>query len=201
MGRLLGILLLLAGVAIGIGIVRYADESHTLLPFDFEETPVVDPYEEWRQYVSAIGHFRADFPTTPQTVSEDLPVPNSNLIVKSHIYVSEDIDGTTYMINVIVYPSDIQAGQTDRTLEKIMNDMVAANPTNRVRSVDFTEFQGYRTLDFFIENPQVYVNCRVFLVGKRLYLLVVIDKVEQYRDQDFQHFLEKFKVLSDSPDS
>lgn len=196
MGRLLGVLLLLVGLTVGIAFVRFADDVHTLLPFDFEETPEGDAYAEWREFVSAIGNFRADFPTAPQSVSEDLPVPNSDLNIKSHIYVSEDIDGTTFMINVIEYPSDIQAGQVDGMLEKIMNDMVAANPTNKLRSLEFTEFRGHRTLDFFIESPEIYVNCRVFLVDKRLYLLVCIDKIAQYVEEDFQYFLESFELLS-----
>jgi len=178
-------------------IIRQAHNTHKLLPVDTEKPLDSEPFEEWREFTSAIGNFRVMLPAVPLHAEESLPVPDSETVLKYNMYASETNDGATYMISLITYPEAIDTSKPENMLENVMNEMTSANPTNKLRSLNFHEYLGHKALDFFIESPEIVVSSRAFVSGKTLYLLTMIDKQEQYKEDEFLYFLNSFELLSD----
>ena len=176
-------------------IIRQAHNTHKLLPVDTEKPIEAKPFEEWREFTSAIGEFKVMLPAVPLHAEESLPVPESKVVLQYNMYASESNDGTTFMISLITYPEEIDTSKPENMLENVMNEMVSANPTNSLRSLNFHEFLGHKALDFFIESPEIVVNSRAFVSGKTLYLLTMIDKKEQYDEEEFLYFINSFELL------
>lgn len=181
---------------VGIMMVRYGGSTYRYLPIDVEKTPEVVPYEGWREFVSAIGRFKVMLPMTPQHANEKLPIPDTPYVLEYDMYVSETQEGTTYMISLIRYPDAVDTSNTDNMLENVMNEMVAANPTNKLRSMAFHDFHGDKALDFVIYSADTVVASTAFVRGKTLYLLTLIDKLKSYKEQDFRYFVDSFAFIA-----
>jgi hypothetical protein len=76
-----------------------------------------------------------------------------------------------------------------------MNEMVVANPEARLKRLEFSEYKGYRTLDFLIETPNIYIESRAFLADRNLYLLTLVDKLDMYKEADFLYFRDSFDLM------
>jgi len=195
MARLLLVLFILLAMAGAMMIIKHAGKTYRYLPMDLEEPPKIEAFEQWREFVSAIGKFKVMLPSVPQHASEDLPVPDSEFVLKYEMYVSEEGDGTTFMISLIKYPDGIDTSKPENMLENVMNEMISVNPSNRLRSMSFFDLDNHKALDFSIASPEIVVNSRAFIVEKILYLLTVIDKVNKEDSEEYQYFIDSFQLL------
>jgi len=194
--RLLFVLIIMVLMLIGVILFRGSTESYRYLPMDVEKPPKGGPYEEWQEFKSAIGGFRVMLPVVPQHASERLPVSNTDLALLYEMYVSEQGNGTTFMVSMITYPEGLDTSHPDDMLQKVMKEMVGANPDNKLKEMAFVDVAGDRALDFYITSPEVVINSRALWVdGRRtLYLLTIIDKADRYSEEPFQHFLNSFTL-------
>lgn len=195
MARLLMILLVVLIFLGGVMIIKYAPYTYKGLPVAVDKPLESRPFQDWREFISAIGRFKVQFPAEPQSADEELPVPDSQLVLKYNMYVSEEQGGGTFMVSLITYPEGLDTSKQENMLENVMNEMVKANPENRLRSLEFHDFQGHTALDFLIESPEVIINSRSFVVDKRLYLLTVIAKTKQYSADKFLYFINSFEFI------
>lgn len=195
MGRLLMYLIMAAVLLVGVMLIRFSAELYRGLPADLDTPPEVVPFEDWREYVSAVGSFKVLLPVLPQHASEQLAVPDTTYFLEYNMYVAEENDGTTYLISLIRYPDELNTDNHAAMLENVMNEMVAANPTNELSSAGFVEYLGFNALAFKIVSPETVVNSRAFVNGKEMYLLTVIDKTGGYKEGDFEYFLENFVLI------
>lgn len=159
----------------------------------------VSSFEEWRQFTSPLNHFQAFFPALPQHATESTIDPKTQKTRKYDMFVSQEHNGTTFMIQLISYENDDPLLAPEKVLTHIVDEMMLANPKNELTSSSEGKFQGYRSLDFSLKNPQGKIKGKAFIVNQTLYLISYISSTENFNEQEYQHFIDHFQFLPLTP--
>ena len=147
----------------------------------------------WKEFNSTIGKFKATFPTYPEYETQNIEIRGFSL--KYDIYSSETSDGTTYMINMVTYPSGVDTSNPDINLEGSLNGALASDEGNKLISSNFTYFNGYRALDFLIINGDIiYMKGKIIMVGKTLYQIMVAYESQNYNESIYNNFINTFII-------
>ena len=152
--------------------------------------------EGWREFQSDSGQFSVEFPSYPQHVSEKYALADSGLILEYDVYVVEEEDGTIYMMSLIKYPEQVDTSDEQAILIGLKDEMLEANPTNELISLDGVEVAGCEAIEFAIENDEAFINSQALMAGKTLYLLSVIDRADQFVEKDYSHYTNSFELLN-----
>jgi len=166
-------------------------------PFPVEKELKIGKFEGWQEYNSPALKFKVFLPGQPQYTTETLPIPNTPFSLYYHLYVAEEGDGTTLMVSIIRYPDGIDTSNKEPLLKNVMNEMVTSDPGNSLRSLEIGTFRGYQSLDFKIENSDVLIINKAFMVAKDLFLLTLIDKTGNFREAEFSYFIDSFQLVKD----
>lgn len=146
----------------------------------------------WKEFVSPVGHFGAEFPTYPKHETQNLKVPNSQLTLKYDTYSSELSDGTAFIIGTTTYSSEIDTSNPEVNLEGALNGVLASNDANKLVSSNLTYFGSHKAIDFLILNGTIYMKGKIILVGQTLYELLVAYENKNYNENDFNRFVNSF---------
>jgi hypothetical protein len=154
--------------------------------------------EKWEDFYSPLGEFRARFPTYPIFETEDLtlPYPYNDLVGTYDTYFSEQPDGTAFMVGVATYPPEIDVTNSDYFLEDTVVGIVESDPSNKLLLSESTTFSGYKARDFLIKNDDLnfYMKGKLIIVGQTLYELMMGYEVQNYRESDYNYFIDSFKL-------
>ena len=155
----------------------------------------IEPKKEWKKYVSQNGQFTVLLPAMPQFASEVVPLSPDKGYIKYDMYLSRDAkSGSTFMISIIQYPQDFDTASADSILDGVMKEMLAGNANNQLDKSQKRTFKNYPSLTFSIMNQDYALHCEAFLIGKKLYVLTMIDRNGQTLDVLFQKFLDSFQL-------
>ena len=156
-----------------------------------------DPnFAEWHEYNSPTGQFKVLLPSLPQHASEKMNDPKSKQTRMYDMYVVEKDNGTLFMINLITYLENKDPIENDEMLAKVMNDMLISNPKNTLKDMQMVNYQNTQAMDFIIENDQIDLSGRTFILGKTLYVLTTVAKIENYNPDEFKFFINSFQLES-----
>jgi hypothetical protein len=175
----------------------YAKDSYELIPVNttLNEEPL-PLSESWFNYDSPGGEFSVSLPLLPQTATQNLTDPKTDEVKRYEMYVAQTEGDTIYMISLISLSQEPEDAAKILILNQMMNDMVAANPGNKLASSKSTSYEGLPSLDFTIENDHNTIQAREFIKGKTIYLLSTILKKDKKEKSHFQHFINSFKMKS-----
>lgn len=179
----------------GIGVYHYSSQAYKLFFLKDQEDDYRVRPDNWHEFVSAIGKFKVMLPADPQHATQSLPVPNANYHLQYDMYAVDDENGDTFMISLVTYPDDVNMSNPQSILENLMNEMLKANPKNQLQSMQFTQFDGYDTLDFKLGSPDIEVTSRAFVVDQTLFLLTMIGKKDRFHQRRFDYFVHSFALL------
>ncbi len=189
---ILGLILFLALSSLGI---RYIAKEAAYQKEGLKENyPMVD-INQWKEFRSDLGNFNVLLPVLPQHASQMVSLPNSPNKLKYDLFLAQEKDGTNFMINVISYPDDMDLSNPQSLLENVMNEMVAGDSNNQLKYSEKGKFQHSPSLEFAIENPQFLIQSRAFLVEKMLYVLTVVDRIENYNQNEYRAFINSFHFI------
>lgn len=195
MARALIVLIFVALAAAGYLIFNNYQSVYKVLPGDVNQPAQVGEYDTWRPFSSDDGAFSVLFPALPQRAEDSLPDPDSGEVRKYDMYVAEKNNGSIFMVSLITY-SENEELSAAMLLKTVKDEMVAAHPANKLISSETGTFEGHPAIDFSIENPDAHIDGKAFIVGRTLYLLTHVAKRDQYRRDEFDHFLHSFKLAS-----
>jgi len=153
--------------------------------------------EEWEDFYSEIGQFKASFPTYPEHEIYDVPLFDTGLVGRLDEYVTEKTDNTTFIIFVGTYPPEIDISKPEFGLEAGVNNAVESFEGNRLISSHFTTFNEYHAIDYLIQNKglDVYVKGKIFMKGQNRYQLLYTYGSGDYRESDHNRFINSFELL------
>lgn len=152
-------------------------------------------FDSWREFTSAIGRFKVMLPTQPLHATESLPIQGQEYKLSYQMYAAEDMQGTTYSVNMITYPDEINLNNPRSVLENVMNELAGTNKEGELETMAFGTFAGVESLDFIIHTPQTIVSSRTFLVGQRLFLLTMIAKTHLHNSDNYIYFADSFEFV------
>jgi len=164
------------------------DQSQAL-----SEAQKIEKFQNWHEFQSPDNAFKVRMPSLPHHATENLKDPQQGSR-KYEMYVAEH-NGAVYMISVITM-LDAQAMKIDeQVLSSVMNELLANNPDGKVKSMNMGVFQAYPAMDFSLENKDVNIDGKAFLVNNILYLLTAVSKVNSPRADDKDFFINSFELL------
>lgn len=152
-------------------------------------------YTDWILVKGEITSFKVRFPGGPEYAAQDLPIPNSDQIVKQEIYVSGD-DDISYFVSATLYPAEV-TGDEEENLRKALDGVVKAIPGGEIVIVEFkVPFSGRNYLEYklhSLENNISYQG-RMFLTADSLYQAYVSFPDIGYNDDKYTYFVNSFEI-------
>jgi hypothetical protein len=205
MPKFLSVIAIFLALFISFIVIRFAKDSYRVIPANLsgllsstddsvsiEETN----FTNWHEFSPPKGTFKATFPTLPQHASKNLVDPKSKQPRTYDMYFSEKENGSVFMINVITFPEKFSPvlANHETHLKEILDDMLASNPSTKVKNMQFGEYNHSKSLDFSIENDQMTVDAKAFIIGNSLYVISAIAKNEFLNPKEFSFFMQSFHL-------
>lgn len=146
-------------------------------------------------YDSATGKFTAEFPGSPKEQSQAMPTPLGTITAYIVGYESRS---AAYMVMYADYPqSHVQSTSADEILDGAC-DGAASNINGRVISKTPITIGNHPGRELRVsathEGKQVEVRNRVYLVGNRLYQVLVTSAPGGTQDSTANRFVDSFKL-------
>jgi hypothetical protein len=155
--------------------------------------------EEWKEYIPNNSKFTTMLPSLPQHASDAVPLPSSPGFIKYDMYMTQEKDGTTFMISMIQYPNEFDTSRPTDILDSVQKELLAGNPHSKLRYSTRSMFQEYPAIDFIIDNHELAIRCKAFLVEKTLYVLTLIDRTPLDVEEHFGKYVEPFHLVKPAP--
>lgn len=149
----------------------------------------------WKEFRDQAATFKVQLPALPQHASEAVPLPGGQGVIRYDMYLSQEKDGTTFMISRIQYPNEFDTNNSSQLLEGVLTEMMGGNTNNNLKESTKGSYRGFPSLDFLIQNNDVLIRSKTFLSNKTLYVLTLIDRNKGEIDSSFKIFSESFELL------
>lgn len=177
-------------VALGIDISK--ESSPTEKTTQQDVTNYFTDTTSWKNFVSTSG-FSILVPKYPTSETQNIPIPNSDLVMQLDTYTSETSDGTTYLITVNT-PLGVSSDKPLTNFDGPLNGMLASDPTNKLVSSSKTTFNGRSALDYLIKNEGggYFMKGKLILNGTIMYALMLAYESKNYNENDYNKFINSF---------
>jgi len=144
----------------------------------------------WKEFRSSEGAFSILLPGTPtEQISTAGPID-------FHFFVLEQKD-ITYMVGYSDYPDTLVQERTPDVMLDGTRDGAVANVQGELLSeliISLNEYPG-RELKIESHGGKVTTKTRIFMVGHRLYQVMVATRKEKAFSENVKRFLDSFKLL------
>jgi len=151
-------------------------------------------FQLWHEFASPTEQFKVLLPSLPQHATDKIADPKTKEPLQYDMYVSEEEDGTLFMISVITMKEGTKAKIDENLLTTVMNDILASTPQGKLKKMKLVTYKGHPAIDFSIENGQVIIDGKAFLVDQTLFALTSVAKIELYQKQKFDFFVNSFST-------
>ena len=153
--------------------------------------------EEWKDFHSEIGQFKASFPIYPEHKTYNVPLFDTGLVERLDEYIAEKADGTIFTIFVGTYPPAIDTSKPEFGLEAGVNNAVESLRDNELISSQFTTLNEYEAIDYLIHNKEfdIYIKGKMFMKGQTRYQLLYTYGSRNYKESDCNQFINSFQIL------
>lgn len=152
-------------------------------------------YGNWRPAQGKINAFQALFPKEPEYASQDLPIPESDKVIKQEIYVGGS-DNMSFFLAASLYPEDITGGE-EENLRSALEGMIGAMPDAKLISSRYVvPFSGKNYLEFEILSAgnEVRFKGREYVYGPSLYQVYASYPESAYSDNEYFYFVNSFSI-------
>lgn len=158
------------------------------------ETLVPPNIETWHEFSAPEGQFKVLLPTLPHHAQEAYKEIKTNEMRQYDLYISSKEDGTLYTVYLISFPEDKTISSQEEFLKSFINEMLAVNPKNKIKSMEPTIYQDGKAIDFAVENEDVTIDGKAFMNGKTLYVLSSTTKNDNRNQKEFAFFINSFQL-------
>lgn len=191
MSKLIPLILVVAALAGGVlWMVSKRSDSASLA-----EMQVRPHFENWIEFLDPQGQFKVLVPSLPHEAKENVTDKFTNKVLPYQIFVSSKDEGTIFSINLISFPENKEEKYDEKFLEKYMNSMLTNNPENQLKNFKINNFQKAKALDFSVENQNVRVTGKAFIVDRTVYVLSSTTKLENHNPVEHDFFINSFQLL------
>lgn len=168
------------------------------LPEDEENPEIIEEEDEWEEFTYDSGNFRIALPATPV---EDVIPADAEAGTGESGAVFLDTNGNTVGYGAFYrdYP-DIPSPDNSEAIAAFLDDFRDDFVANGVLEGQFLrereiEIAGYPGREMEVIGAEGFLKTRVYLVGDRLYMLVVASMTEEAYPETGDRFLDSFELL------
>ena len=155
----------------------------------------------WKEFDSTIGHFKASFPVYPSHTTTPVNLPGLNQTMYLETYGGAQSDGTTYAVNFVAYPQQIDTSIPQNNLDGSVNGSVQTTG-GTLMSSNLSHFLNYPSIDYLIRvsdmsdpSGYAYMKGRNLLVGHDLYQILIEYEGKDAANVQFDKFVNSFQLL------
>lgn len=149
---------------------------------------------DWKDFTPSSNKFKVRVPILPQQATETVSDPLTRHTRLYDMYVSQEADGTIYMVSSIQFQDKRDTLDPQGLLKNTVNDMMRSNLDNSLVKSQSTIYDGFPAQDFVIQNPQMTMEGKAFLDHETLYILTTIENGKNYKPEDFNYFIKSFQL-------
>ncbi|WP_068469411.1 hypothetical protein [Candidatus Protochlamydia phocaeensis] len=176
-------------------LATHMKDAYKVLPGSSSTKMAVPPFADWRQFTPQSGKFKVDLPAVPQYAKEFVNIPNTDKKRRYEMFVSEKLNGSIFMINLITYPPDFAIVSANELLHSVIEELVTSNPNSRLVDITDTTFQTLPAINFKLLNQDYEIQGIAFLLNKTVYQLGYVAKKDDVDEMDYKHFIQSFDLL------
>lgn len=148
-------------------------------------------FATWTTLAPPSGLFRAQFPSSPESTSQEIPVGDSGVTLLQEIHVAKDGDDNAYFVMAFTYPEAFDSAEAEAALRSALDGMVAAVPGNELIESKFASLSGAPALEFKIQNSgQFSYRGWLLIKDKVLYQAFVTYTEGTLSEESYQHFVD-----------
>jgi hypothetical protein len=146
--------------------------------------------DDWKTHKSAAGHYSALFPGTPREATQ-----RAETGLDVHIAKLEHND-VAYVVEVASVPKDVLAKQQpEQFLDNAEKNALERSKGKLVSKRDITTADGHAGREIVVDAPRgVEMTLHAFLVGERLYQVLVVVRKGKGAPEDATRFLGSFTL-------
>lgn len=144
----------------------------------------------WKLFKPQNDRFEVLLPSIPQHVSEKHPTGTE--FTKYDVYLSQDREGSVYMISLTEYPESYEMGSPEEVLEAVKNGALGSNSKNELKSAESSTYLNMPSMDFAIESSESAIRSKVIVNEKTLVVLTAMNRNPAHLDADFATFAGSF---------
>lgn len=156
----------------------------------------VNDKDSWHEFTAPQGKFIIKFPTLPHHAVENVEDPATHEKRLYDFFLSSKNDGTIYAVNTITFPPKNPSPYNEAFLRDFIQQMLAGNPLNKIKSLEMKPFRKGQALDFKVENAEVTIDGKAFFDDNTLYILSTTARNDHHDGQEYELFLDSFQLPS-----
>lgn len=161
--------------------------------------PAKEVLAQWKVHEDPNHQYEVSFPTPPRAVSNNALDPKTKQLKIYKLQVSEALDATLFMVTQIQFPPDFDPAKDPTILDDTVKELVANAPTNTLKDLEQTTFNGDEAVKFTIESAdKIVIHGVAFVRNKIIYILSRVSKEDKENIGEFDHFVKSFKFKEKS---
>lgn len=160
-----------------------------------DDASTVDVKYEGKEFISEDGNFKINFPAEPESSASTIPTEVGDIAMNTFMY--EESVTKVYLVSYADYPSELMKASDPKELLKGSKEGQVANlgegaKVDEEKEITIGEYPGTY---FKANGGGFYVAAKNYLVGNRLYQLVIMRDGSYPSDEDVNGFLGTFSLL------
>ena len=112
----------------------------------------------WIDFKPFTNKFAVSLPSEPKYVLDASEKPDGNGQKWYEMYASQELDNTTYLINLISYKDGLDGKNHKNILDNAVNELVSRNLNNQLMSVKEEQYLNKPAIFFHIDNDLLSTN-------------------------------------------
>lgn len=156
-------------------------------------TVAADAQAQMKEFVSAEGHFRVLMPGTPAVETHSVTFADSNASATMYMTSVDLGDDVTYAVMYYDYPPGVAFGTPQQILAKARDTSVSGKTLVSDKPIHLGRVPG-RAYKVTLSDGNV-MEARIYLVGQRLYDMVVGATPALIDGLDRKTFFDSFKIV------
>ncbi len=149
----------------------------------------------WQPFTSGAGGFTISMPDEQK--SDVLPMNTPVGVIDLHLF-TVDLDDSAYIVGYSDYPESLVRNSSADVMLDGARDGAVANVGGKLLNERRLTLQGYPGRELWIEaeagGQPGLVQARIYLVGRRLYQVLVAGSTTQFSESDAEFFLDSFEL-------
>lgn len=150
----------------------------------------------WTTFTSEESGFSVSLPKNPEHVHQKIAVPKTDLSIEYDTFVSEPSESVVYVVSVWHYPTEVDMSKPEVNLQDGFNGMLSALPGSQVLTMQTSDMDGFKTLEFLVKNDDIYFQGKLILVYNTLYQVFTVYKGKEDMKQNYEKFINSFKLIN-----
>lgn len=159
-----------------------------------DQNAEAETFPKWKEFEPKSGLFKVLLPHPPHYAKDLVPIPDSDKKRRYDMYASEKIDGTLFMITVITYPAEVDMTDSHEILQQIVNELKHSKSDNQITNLKDGFFQTHPAVDFTINNKEIQVEGKAFIVGNTVFVLSYVVKEDHFDPVEYQEYIDSFQL-------